>query len=229
MLDIAGLTNKAKNLAKDKATNFFADQFPGLCLAEDIAPKPKLDNHPYGWMGMSQQEGLSKYQELRKSGIQHKNLYFVRLIPYKDNMTKTLPLLDNPNMVWLATEISAPIIQLDTESKKAGHHTMNHVTGSQSPEVTVTFIENDENDLMNSLKKMRRFICKNDGTQALPSEYCFWLDFWLYGRKEGLAAPKSAERFLVFISQANLELAASESDALLIPVTFTQSRRFMPF
>jgi len=230
MLDIGGLASKAKNMAKQKATSFLADQFPGLGMVSDIPSlKPKPVNHPYGWLGMGQEEGLLKYKELKSLGIQHKNLYYVRLLPYKDNMTKTLPLLDEPNMVWLATELSAPIIQLDTESKKVGHHTMNHVTGSQSPEVTLTFIESDENHIMRSLKQMRRFICKNDGTQALPSEYCFWLDFWLYGRKEGLAEPKSAERFLVFISQANLDLAASESDALLIPITFTQSRRFMHF
>lgn len=230
MLDIGGLTSKAKNLAKQKATGFLSDHFPGLGMAGEIlAPKPKLDNHPYGWLGMGQQDGLLKYKELRSLGIQHKNLYYVRLLPYKDNMTKTLPLLEEPNMVWLATELSTSVIQLDTESKRAGHHTLNYVSGSQAPEITLSFIETDENHVMRSLKEMRRFICNLDGTQTLPSEYCFWLDFWLYGRKEGYMERKSAERALVFISQANLELSASESDALVIPITFTQSRRFIPF
>lgn len=228
MLDISNLKEKAKTKAKQKVNSFLADQFPnmGATPGAGIAER-RVEGQPYGWAGMTQQQALGKYNDLKALGIQHKSFYVVRFMPSNNTFAKNVPLLEMDNATWLATEVSAPIIQLDTESKKVGHYTINHVTGSQSPEITITFIETAENDVLNSLKAMRRFICKADGTQALPGEYCFFLDIWLYSRKEGWTKPKGGERFKVFISQANLELSSAESDALLIPITFTQSRRFM--
>lgn len=230
MLDIGGLANKAKNLAKQKATGFLSEQFPSMGVVMDMmGPPEKPEGSPYSWSGLLQQDALLHYKDLKKLGIQHKNLYAVRFHPYKNNATKEIALIAQENLTWLATDMSVPLVQLDSDTKKMGHHTVSHITGSQSPEITLTFIESENNDIMNSIRQLRNLTCRRDGTQALPSEYVFWLDVWMFGRKQGREYIKSASRCLVYISQATLDMAAAESDALLVPVTFTQSRQFMQF
>lgn len=230
MLDIDSLKSKAKNLAKQKATSFFDDQFPNMGVIPGVNRiNNELEQQPFNWAGMLSKDALSRYKNLHKLGIQHKNFYGIRFYPYKDNLTKNVPLIEQESLTWLATDTNVPLIQLDTESKRVGHFTTNHVTGSQSPESTITFIETANNDITNSIKMLRNLVCRRDGTQALPAEYCFWLDVWTFNRKEGRDSAKSGTRSLVFISQANLETAAAESDALLIPITFTQARPFMGF
>lgn len=230
MLDIKGLTSKAKNMAKQKATGFLGEQFPSMGVAlDELEPKVKPEGSPYGWAGLLQQEALLKYRDLNKLGIQHKNLYAIRFHPYKDNATKNIALISQENLTWLATDLSIPLLQLDSDTKKVGHHSISHVTGSQSPELTLTFIESSNNDVMNSIRQLRNMMCRRDGTQALPSEYVFWIDICPFGRKQGREYMKSASRCLVYVSQATLDMAAAESDALLIPVTLTQARQFMPF
>lgn len=230
MLDINGLKNKAVSLAKQKMNGFMTDEFPSMGIGVGSLESGLPPEEGYHWAGMTQQRIYNLYGDLKSVGVQLKNLYIVRFMPIdKDNFANSVPLLQMDQASWLATDVSAPIIQLDTDSKKAGHFTINHVTGSQSPEITLTFIETANGDVRNSLKALRKFMCKQDGTMALPSEYCFNLDVWTYGRKDGWKKPTHSERFIVFISQANLELAAADSEALLVPITFTQHRRFMKF
>lgn len=229
MLDIDGLKNKARN----KATRLVGSQFPSMGVSadaqdlQDAAPLGETVIEGYHWAGLSKAEIMSHYRNLHALGVQQKEYYLIRFRPYNNNALKGLPLFENYLSGWLATEISLPILQLDTDTKKVGSYSMNHVTGRQAPELTITMIETKDNMVLESIRQIQSVICKKDGTFGLPSQYSLWIDAWLYGRDKGVATPKSMARYLCYPSQLNLDTSASDSGALTLPITFTQSRPFM--
>lgn len=235
MLDIDNLKQKARN----KATSLVDSHFPNMGTTGNIAgtaqavqgavPTGEAIIEGYHWAGLSKAEIMGHYKNLHALGIQHKEYYLLRFRPYKNNVLRSLPLIENDLSGWLATEISLPILQLDTDTKRVGSYSMNHVTGRQAPELTITMIETADNMVLESIRQIQNVICKKDGTFGLPSQYSFWLEAWLYGRKNGLAHPKSMARYLCYPSQLNLDTSASDSGALTLPITFTQSRPFMQF
>lgn len=237
MLDIDGLKNKVLG----QASSFVDHQFPGLgakakVLGQAAATVGQVSSalsdgfmtaEGYHWAGLSQREINAHYRNLHALGIQHKEYYILRFKPYLNNKIKNMPLIENELSGWLATEVSWPMLQVDTESKKIGSHSLNYVTGRQAPDLTISMIETEDNLVIKSMLAMRNAMCKVDGTFGLPSEHSFWIEMYLYGRKGGLAYPKSLARSLCYITQANLEMSSTDGGALVLPLTFTQARPFM--
>ncbi|ENV88226.1 hypothetical protein ACE5JW_11765 [Acinetobacter radioresistens] len=228
MLDINQLKQKAAGKAKTAAKGFISDRLPnmgGLDLGTTATGNGPVN---LNWGGMPRDRFVGLYRDLYKLGIQHKSFYLVQFSAYRNNATRNLELVTNNLMPWLATELSVPLLQFDTDSKRMGHYNANHITGSQSPEITLTMIETKNNYVAHSLMQYAQLVCHVDGSYGLPAEYVMWMDLWLYNRDKGLAAPSFKSRYLVKATQASLELAASEGSALTIPITFSQARPFMP-
>lgn len=240
MLDLDGLKNKAIG----KAASFIDHQFPGLGVKAKVLGNAAAavgqvanvltGNDPgfttpegYHWAGLSKAEIRAHYQNLHALGVQQKEYYLIRFKPYKNNLLKDIPLIENELSGWLATDVSWPLLQVDSESKKVGNYSLNYASGRQAPEVTITMVETKDNLVLRSLLLMRNAMFPVDGTFNLPSEYCVWIEMYLYGRDQGLAYPKSMTRVLAYVSQSTLDMSATDGGALTLPLTFTPSRPFM--
>lgn len=230
MLDIDGLKKKTRN----KVTHLVDSHFPNMgtksrSLSTDQSKEVTQSTiiEGYHWAGLTKSEIVGHYRNLHALGVQHKEYYIIRFKAYKDNDLKSIPLIENELSGWLATEISLPILHLDTDSKRIGNYSLNYVTGRQAPELTITMIETKDNLVLESIRQIQNVICPKDGTFGLPSQYSLWIEAYLYGRDQGIAYPKSVSRYLCYPSQLNLDTSANDSGALTLPITFTQSRPFM--
>lgn len=251
MLDIESLAAKAFQTAKLKTTKVLGDIFPNLGVSnfpevstsiESIASKsmqaaanfgvPMLNgmdgiNYGYDWAGLAKEQISAHYKDLAALGVQRKQHYVVKFTPYKNNLTRYLPIMDSELIGWLATDVSVPLLQLETESKKVGNHTINYVTGRSASEFTIGMIETKNLHVIRSLDGLENIVCRRDGTQYPPAAYAMWVDIILYDRDHGVNDPKVSKRILCYPSQANLDLNAAEDGALVIPITLTPCRGFM--
>lgn len=237
MLDLDGLKNKALG----KAASFIDHQFPGMgvkakVLGEKLQSVAGVNDllmdgfttpEGFHYAGMTKAEISGHYKNLHALGVQQKEYYIVRFKPYRNNAVKDIPFIENELSGWLATDVSWPMISNETETKRVGCFTMSYTTGRAPTEFTITMIETAENLVLRTLMLTRNAMFNSDGTFNLPSEYCFWVEVYLYGRHEGMAYPKSGLRTLCFISQASLDMSASDGGALTVPITFTTARHFM--
>lgn len=239
MLDLEGLKNKALG----KAASYIDAQFPSLGIAGKIlgdgyskigqvadALMPDsgfMTPEGYHWAGLSKAEITAHYRNLHALGVQQKEYYIIRFKPFRNSVLKNIPLIENDLSGWLATDVSWPVLQVDSESKKIGNYNLNYATGRQAPDINITMIETTESLVLQSIMQMRNAMFRQDGTFGLPSEYSLWVEMYLYGRNQGIAYPKTACRSLCYISQATLEASASDPGALTIPLSFTPSRPFM--
>ncbi len=228
MLDINGLKEKARNkvtrLKDSHLPNMGVKTFP-LEDEKEITRKTIVDG--YHWAGLTKAEIMGHYRNLHALGVQQKQYYIVRFKAYRDNALKGIPLIENELSGWLATEVTIPILQVETETKRVGNYSLNHVTGRQAPELTITMIETKDNLVLESIRQIQNIMCRKDGTFGLPSQYSLWIEAALYGRDQGNAYPKSISRYLCYPSQLNLDVSASDSGALTLPISFTQARPFM--
>ena len=181
----------------------------------------------YHWAGLSKAEMVSHYSGLKALGVQQKEYYIVKFRPYKNNATKDVEFMANSLSGWLATSVSWPVLQVDTETKKAGNYSYSHITGRQFPEITMNFIETQKHLVLQSLAQLRNLTFNKDGTFKPPAEYAFWAEMTLYNRVDGVAQSGTKVTALCCLSAATLDMDASDHGALIVPLTFTRLRPFM--
>lgn len=229
MLDINGLKEKVRNkvtrLKDSHLPNMGAKTYPLEPEKGEITRQTIVEG--YHWAGLTKAEIMGYYRNLHALGVQQKQYYIIRFKPYRDNALKGIPIIENELSGWLATEVTLPILQVETDTKKVGNYSFNHVTGRQAPELTITMIETEDNLVLESIRQIQNIMCRKDGTFGLPSQYSLWIEASLYGRDQGIAYPKSISRYLCYPSQLNLDVSASDSGALTLPISFTQARPFM--
>lgn len=90
-------------------------------------------------------------------------------------------------------------------------------------------IETQDLHIIKSLDAFEDIACRPDGTQYPPAAYAIWVDIILYDRRTGLSKPKVSKRLLCYPSQASMDLNAAEDGAMIVPITFTPCRAFMPW
>lgn len=229
MLDINGLKEKVRNkvthLKDSHLPNIGAKTYPLEPEKGEITRQTIVEG--YHWAGLTKAEILGHYCNLHALGVQQKQYYIVKFKAYKNNALSSIPLIENELSGWLATEVSLPILQVESDTKRVGNYSFNHVTGRQAPEITITMIETKDNLVLESIRQIQNVMCNKDGTFGLPSQYSLWIEAYLYGRDQGIAYPKSVSRYLCYPSQLNIDTGAADSGALTLPITFTQSRPFM--
>lgn len=208
------------------------DYFPNMGtknLLMDNAPLESFYADGYHWAGLKKSEILSHYKNLKALGVQQKEYYIVRFKAYKNNSLKDMPLIANPLSGWLATSVSWPILQVDSDTKRVGNYSYSHVTGRQMPDLTINMIETTDNLVLESIVLMRNAMFNKDGTFKAPSEYAVWAEMCLFNRTNGMANFQSRASALVYPSAAAIDVDASDKGALILPITFSRTRPFMPF
>lgn len=137
------------------------------------------------------------------------------------------------NWCLRATDVRWPLAAMETESVKAGSMQINRITGSQSPEIEVTFLETRDSDFVKTLKAISNYMIgvkswHGSGLMPPPAEYALWLTIGLGQLPIGDAAMKGdgiteSWSFLVALQSINLDASARETNTLMeIPVTFAQ-------
>lgn len=132
-----------------------------------------------------------------------------------------------------ATDVRWPLAAMETESVKAGSMQINRITGSQSPEIEVTFLETRDSDFVKTLKAISNYMIgvkswHGSGLMPPPAEYALWLTIGLGQLPIGDTAMsgdgiKESWSFLVALQSINLDASARETNTLMeIPVTFVQ-------
>lgn len=127
----------------------------------------------------------------------------------------------NNTLAWRAMDCTLPIINAEVDSVKVGHYQYQYLTGNQRPEINITFLETAQGDILNSAIEMSELMFPSNGTLIEPSKYAFWLEVILFP-KENRGFERVFQKYLCQLQTANAELAARETTALEVPLTFTQ-------
>lgn len=124
-----------------------------------------------------------------------------------------------------ATDVRWPLAAMESDSVKVGSHQVNRITGSQSPEIEVTFLETGKSEFVRMLDAIKDFMTPNNGLMRPPAEYALFLHVGLITGVSDIAWRKS---FLVGLQNVNLDASARETNTLMeIPVTFSQLDPYM--
>lgn len=142
-----------------------------------------------------------------------------------------------PEMTLRATDVRWPLASMDSDTVKAGSMTTNRITGSQSPEIEVTFLEGSEADFARTFQVISDFtlgVGKNGATGLMrsPAEYALWLTISL--GQLPMSSKNRADRivqswsYLVALQNINLDMAARDTNTLMeIPATFVRLDPYM--
>lgn len=187
---------------------------------------------PGYWAGMPAQDLKSIYRQLYGLGTLSKAHYIVELEPYDSTgplseilLFDKVPLrTDSYNLTgvllpWLATECSLSVLDAQSDSVQAGHYQQNFITGNNSSEVQVTFLETKGAAILNAAQEIKAVMFASDGTQGLPAEYMMRLKISLFPRDDR-SGEVFSEEWLVALQAASVDLAAQNKDALEVPLTF---------
>lgn len=203
------------------------DGASSLAGALNFGPLDGFYHEGYHWAGLSKAEMVSNYHGLNALGVQQKEYYIIRFSPYRNNGVKDIPLVKESLSGWLATSVSWPILQVDTEVKKAGNYSYSHVTGRQFPEITINMIETKSNTVLHSMVMLRNLMFNKDGTFSPPAKYAMWIEMFLYNREKGVANRTSRASALCYPTVASIDVDAADHGALILPITFARTRPFM--
>ncbi|WP_121523493.1 hypothetical protein [Acinetobacter chengduensis] len=209
-----------ENYFPNMGTKKFAD-------ALDNAPLEDFYHEGYHWAGLKKSEIASHYRNLHALGVQQKEYYLVKFSAYQNNATKEIPLIANKLSGWLATSVNWPLLQVDTDAKKAGNYSFNTVTGRQFPEMTLNMIETKDNLVLQSHSMLKNLMFNRDGTFNPPAKYLMWVEFTLFNREKGIARPSTKDSMLCYPSSLSLDVDSTDRGALILPITFARARPFM--
>lgn len=190
------------------------------------------------WAGLSADKLSMVYRDLHPLGTLSSAHYMVELIPYNDKgPLSDVPLLHHlPNqqdhafwtmVPWLATQTSLPILNANTDSIQAGHFQQNYVTGNESGELSISFLDTREAHILRSARMIKDIMFRKDGTQSLPADYMMWLTISLFDRADRRRLPFK-QTYLVALQTANAELSADSQDPMILPLSFIKMYPMLP-
>lgn len=208
--------------------NLVYDEGKGL---EKIVITAKRDSSvkTQRWAGYDAAIAKNIYKDLRALGTQSKAHYVVEFIPLSTAPgLGALPMfgLSKDLCGLLVSEADYPVLAIDTDAKKIGGFNINQVTGYQAPEITLTFLETQQNYIIDSLQQWSELMVNDDGTFNPPGTYAAEMIITLFDRAAGRSQTHTTSRFIVAPTMATNTLSATDPTPILLPVTFTQLRQF---
>ena len=199
---------------------------------EDVYDPLVIESSPASsgwWAGRSSADALVLYKTLKDYGVLKKAHYIVQFVVFSNEYSQIanapIFMAENEGLSYLATSTSLPLIDAETESTKAGHFQHNSVSGQSASDFQITMIETENGDIANSIQMIKDAMFKPDGTQGLPAEYMFYVTIFVF-RPYDIANRPIKRKYLVSLQSASIELDASSSSPIEIPMTFT---RMFPF
>lgn len=187
--------------------------------------------------GMDAYDAKQQLQQLIDYGQMHKCHYVVAMTPYlADGVFKNTAMsellgntLDDDKAIWcLVTQTNLPIMQTDTDSVKAGAFQVNRITGLQSTEIQMTFLESGEGLITKALQTARDAKFVGNGLQRPPAQTAIRLRIGMFTRSGGRTDIQIKEEYLVEVQGVDpLSLAGNDGSPAEVVVTFGQLDPFM--
>lgn len=198
----------------------------------DVGPFP-LNQSPRNSIGM---EMLRQYNSTHSLGHQFKCKYVIGLSLYEpEKQLALIKYLKKSDALALfldgargelsepfalrATDVRWPVASADVDSVKAGSKQIVRVTGTQSSEYEITFVETGDSALVKTFDAIYNFMFPKTGLQRPPADYALKLSI-------GLGTQKRITKqwhYLVAMQTISLDASARDINSLMeIPVTFTQ-------
>lgn len=190
------------------------------------------------WAGLQSSELRQVYKNIHALGTLSTAHFMIELTPYDPNgPLSKVPLLHHlpvqkehafwAMLPWLATETSLSVLNATTDSVQVGHFQQNIMTGTESGEIAISFLETKQAHILKSAQIIKKIMFHADGTQGLPAEYMMWLRVVLFDRSNRTRTP-FGQTYLVALQAASVDLAASSVAPMIVPLTFVKMYPMLP-
>lgn len=106
-------------------------------------------------------------------------------LPSAANEKSNLILNNNPQLPWLCQSLDLSILDAQTDSVQVGAFQLNHITGNNSGEISIPFIETRNASILNSALAIKAIMFpegEDGGTQALPNDYLMRMTIFIYDK-----------------------------------------------
>ena len=141
------------------------------------------------WSGMPISKAKAIYDGIYKLGT-ISNIHFgVELKPFDPNSAiaqQDIPIFDEQvRLPWLCQSIDLSVLDAQTDSAQVGAFQLNFLTGNNSGEISIPFIETKNADILNSTGFIKDIMFPDGaagGTQALPIDYLMKMTIYIYDR-----------------------------------------------
>lgn len=98
---------------------------------------------------------------------------------------ESIPLMDNSKLPWLCQSLDLSLLDAQTDSVQVGSFQLNHITGNNSGEISIPFIETRNAAILNSALAIKAIMFpdgEDGGTQAVPNDYLMRMTIFLFDR-----------------------------------------------
>ena len=225
------------NFINDVAKQAIKTLAERLALPRPVIPQQTIQTRnqaSYTIAGRTLPDAFALYRQIANEGILKNCYYCIEMEPYNPqsemansariHLFKTLQ--NSFNHRWLLiTNADWPILQADTESQKVASYQSNRITGRQAAEFALTFLDNKQADVLNSLQAIEGFIFNQDGTQNVPNDYAIRMTPYLFDAKS--FKTRIYAKPVIVALQAVQTSTNAEHSPLEISTTWVQLDPFM--
>ncbi|ENV36875.1 hypothetical protein F959_01682 [Acinetobacter venetianus RAG-1 = CIP 110063] len=141
-----------------------------------------------GKLARAQSDLLDTYELVNADARDFANFSREQGWDIKDNETNftPIPLIDNNfSLPWLCQSIDLSLLDAQTDSVQVGSFQLNHITGNNSGEISIPFIETRNAAILNSALAIKAIMFpdgEDGGTQAVPNDYLMRMTIFLFDR-----------------------------------------------
>lgn len=141
------------------------------------------------WSGMPISVAKVEYKGLYDLGTLSNIHFGVELKPFDVNSAlarQDIPIFDKQfRLPWLCQSIDLSVLDAQTDSAQIGTFQLNYLTGNNSGEISIPFIETRNADILNSAGYIKDIMFPEGemgGTQALPIDYLMEMTLYIYDK-----------------------------------------------
>ncbi len=207
----------------DEANKFLNQKKGPPWKAPDV-----IETEDFIHAGKSRAEIRLAYQKIRALGWLRKSWYLVRLEPYRPKgPLSSAPLFQsgNESLFYLATDLSYPILQMDTDAVQIGGRAQSFATGFGAREVSMTIMETAEQHYLQTFDRIQECTQRKDGTWFAPADYLMIMRHIQIGKK-GKTFDRPPQ--LVMLKGVESEQSASDSSPLTLQLSLAICSDYVP-
>ncbi len=220
---LSDIGNAAITALKNKAAKKLSEQKTG---------KP---TQGYTIGGRSVGQAFRLYKELNKGGFLKQSHFCVAIEPYnrqgdmaKDAEISIFRTTSTPfNPLWLLiTSVDWPVFQAETDAQKVSALSSYRLTSQNCSEISITFLDNQHADVLQSLTAIAKHQFNPDGTLNLPSSYAIRMTPYLFDH-HNQQVRRFAMPMLVALQSVQTSTSTAEHSPIELQTTWMQFDKFM--
>lgn len=172
------------------------------------------------WSGMPITDAKKHYSQIYALG-QISSIHFgVELEPFDNDAQiakNEIPLFDvEKKLPWLCQSIDLSLLDAQTDSVQVGAYQLNHITGNNSGEISIPFIETRDASILNSALAIKAIMFpdgENGGTQCAPNDYLMRMTIFIYD-KHSFSTRVFEVKHLVALQTGSIPLDATNRNGV---------------